>query len=354
MFDFLIVGNGLAGHILAHTLKNNQLSFNLIGDSSLSQCSRVAAGIWNPIVFKRMTKSWLADELIDFLIPFYTNIEKSISKKIITHRPILKSFFEEQEKQLWLKKSASELSKYLDPIISNSAPHTFKNHKLTTEFGQVKNAGNIDLEVFIDESQILFGSNYINNPFDYKDLLIENNYVLYKGVSYKNVVFCEGYLVKNNPYFNWVPLKPAKGETISISASELKLENVIVNKNGFIFNKELNIFKVGATYNWEDLTDNTTEEGKNELQQKLNHLISCDYQITKHQAGVRPSSVDRRPIIGQHPKYKNLQIFNGLGTKGVMLAPYFANKFVHFYQQKQPLIKEVNVERFYNLYKNGN
>ncbi|MDX2173533.1 MAG: FAD-dependent oxidoreductase [Bacteroidota bacterium] len=354
MIDFLIVGNGLAGHVMAHTLKNNQLSFNIVGDSALSQSSRVAAGIWNPIVFKRMTKSWLADELIDFLIPFYSDIEKKIEKKIITLRPILKSFFEEQEKQLWLKKCTFELEKYLDPAISKAAPDSFKNHKLTSEFGVVKSAGNIDLEAFIDESQFFFGSNYINTHFFYKDLLVENNYVKYKGISYKNAIFCEGYLVKNNPYFNWVPLKPAKGETISISANGLEIENVIINKNGFIFNKKSDIFKVGATYNWKDLTDDITDDGKNELQQKLNHLISCNYQILAHQAGVRPSSIDRRPIIGLHPKYKNLQIFNGLGTKGVMLAPYFANNFVHFYQQKQPLIKEVNVDRFYPLYKNAN
>jgi glycine oxidase len=354
MTDFLIVGNGLAGNVLAHTLKNNQFSFNIIGDSKLSQCSLVAAGIWNPIVFKRMTKSWLADEFINFLIPFYTNIQNQFSKKIITHRPIIKSFFEEQEKQLWLKKSKNELSQFLDTAIYTEVPDTFKNCKLKHEFGIVKNAGNIDLVTFISESENLFKSNFINQNFNYSDLKIESDFISYKNVNYKNVIFCEGYLVNTNPYFNWIPLKPAKGETLTIETTELQIENSILNKNGFIFNMETNTFKVGATYEWEDLTETPTEKGKNELRQKLSHLISCDYQVTKHQAGIRPSSIDRRPIIGTHPKHKNLHIFNGLGTKGVMLAPYFANNFVHFYQQKQALINEVNVARFYNLYKNGN
>ncbi len=85
-------------------------------------------------------------------------------------------------------------------------------------------------------------------------------------------------------------------------------------------------------------------------EEKLAQLINCNYTILDQQAGVRPSSSDRRPIIGLHPEYNNLFIFNGLGTKGVMLAPYFAKKFVNFYLQKETLPPEVNVGRFYSLY----
>ncbi len=85
-----------------------------------------------------------------------------------------------------------------------------------------------------------------------------------------------------------------------------------------------------------------------ELKEKLKKIIGCNYQLINHQAGVRPSSADRRPIIGQHPKYKNLHVFNGLGTKGVMLAPYFGKNFVNFYSNKQALHPDINVNRFYD------
>ncbi len=351
MIDFLIVGNGLAGNILAHTFKNNHLSFNIIGNFKLSNCSNIAAGIWNPIVFKRMTKSWLADELISFLVPFYSDIQTQISKQIITHRPIIKSFFEEQEKTLWLKKAKGELQQFLDTTIYSQSKNTYKYCELESEFGIVKNCGNLNVSTFILESNELFTDFFKNETFNYEDLSFEKNFISYQNTNYKNIIFAEGYLVKNNPFFNWIPLKPAKGETITITSNELEIQNAIINKDGFIFNTSTNTFKVGATYEWEDLSDTPTQKGKNELEQKLTHLISCNYQITNHQAGVRPSSIDRRPIIGTHPKHKNLHIFNGLGTKGVMLAPYFANNFVLFYQQKNELINEVNVKRFYNFCK---
>jgi len=88
------------------------------------------------------------------------------------------------------------------------------------------------------------------------------------------------------------------------------------------------------------------------LRDKLNSLITCPYTVISHQAGIRPSAADRRPIIGPHPEFSHLFVFNGLGTKGVMLAPYFANNFVHFYLQNQEIVPDVHVKRFYPLYEN--
>ena len=118
----------------------------------------------------------------------------------------------------------------------------------------------------------------------------------------------------------------------------------------FIFKKNNSEFIVGSTYSWDNLNEKTTETAKTELINKLSQLISCNYQITSQLAGIRPSSSDRRPIIGPHPKFKNLFIFNGLGAKGVMLAPFLANNFVNFYLKKEDLIEDVNVNRFYSTY----
>ncbi|MGZ4042733.1 MAG: FAD-dependent oxidoreductase, partial [Bacteroidia bacterium] len=72
MTDFIIVGRGLAATVLAHTFKTNNLAFKVIGSPNLSHSSLVAAGIWNPIVFKRLTSSWLAHQTVPFLINFYS------------------------------------------------------------------------------------------------------------------------------------------------------------------------------------------------------------------------------------------------------------------------------------------
>ncbi|MBL7910222.1 MAG: FAD-dependent oxidoreductase [Bacteroidia bacterium] len=350
MIDFIIVGRGLAASVIAHTLHNTNSSFKIIGDADLSSCSKVAAGIWNPIVFKRLTKSWLADELIEHLNVFYTACEKRLGKKLITQRSIIRSFYEEQEKKLWSAKANIDLKGFLDPIIYSNNSLELENCKIAEQFGLVQQSGNLNVAEFLNATTNFFKEQLVDETFDHAQLKINADHVSYKGINAKNIIFCEGYLVKNNPFFNWIPLKPAKGETLVISAPDLKIKDHILNKNGFIMDQPDGNYKVGATYEWTDLTEEKSQKGRAELEEKLAQLINCNYTILDQQAGVRPSSSDRRPIIGLHPEYNNLFIFNGLGTKGVMLAPYFAKKFVNFYLQKETLPPEVNVGRFYSLY----
>lgn len=352
MTDFIIVGRGLAAITLSHAFYSEGISFKLIGTNELSQSSRVAAGIWNPVVFKRLTKSWLADELIPCLNQFYSDCEKRLQSKLITQRPIIKPFGEEQEKQHWLKKAESTLFPFLETCIHEKDDDGLYNFAIPFGYAKVLQSGSLNLPDYLDLSSAFFTEQLINEIFDYSQLESLKNSVRYKTLEAKNIVFCEGYAVKNNPFFNWIPLKPAKGEVLTIASTEIKLNNAIFNKNGFVMDVTENTFKLGATYAWDDLSEAPTEAAKLELLQKLEQMLQTKYSVTHHQAGIRPSSVDRRPIIGAHPKHKQLFVFNGLGTKGVMLAPYFAEKFVHFCLQKEPLNSEVDLKRFYHLYEN--
>jgi len=350
MTDFIIVGRGLAASVLAHTFHKEKLSFKIIGDETLSTCSKVAAGIWNPVVFKRLTKSWLAEDLVPYLLKFYSECELRLQKKIITERPIIKPFTEDHEKALWLKKSKTELEKFLDPTLCTHPSEELKHLKITNGYGHVKHCGNLNVLEFLNASTSFFKDKVWDEIFDHQQLRIQEEKVTYRTLEAKNIIFCEGFLVKNNPLFSWIPLKPAKGEILTISIPELELRDTIFNRDGFLMDVEGSTFKAGATYAWDDLSQEPTENGLRELNLKLKNMITCEYSKVRHEAGIRPSSLDRRPIIGAHPHYKNAFVFNGLGTKGVMLAPYFAKNYVNFYLQKEPLNGEVDIKRFYQLY----
>lgn len=350
MKDFIIVGNGLAAHVLAHYFYQHQISFYLIGNDNHSRCSRVAAGIWNPVVFKRMTKSWLAEELLEELHSFYPQCEKLLFRKFFHKRTIVKPFTEEQEKVLWKKKAAAELENFIDATIYTELPEQLRNCKISNGYGIVRESGYVNLNEFLNAGIEFFKEEFIDETFDHSQLQLHNQEVNYKDRKARNIIFCEGFRVIQNPYFSWIPLKPAKGEVLTISTSSLNFQNLIFNKNGFVIDLEERIYKVGATYNWTDLTDEPSEQAGIELKNKLNQMITGDYSVLKQEAGVRPSSIDRRPIIGRHPVLPQLYVFNGLGTKGVMLAPYFAKKFVHFFLQNVSLPTEVDLKRFYPLY----
>ncbi len=88
------------------------------------------------------------------------------------------------------------------------------------------------------------------------------------------------------------------------------------------------LFKVGATYEWNDLSEKPSEKGRQFLIEKLNELLDTEYEIVNHITGIRPTTKDRRAIVGEHPEHKGMYILNGLGTKGVMQAPYLAKELI--------------------------
>ncbi len=346
---YIIVGQGLAGTILAQTLLKQGKSVVIIDEQRFSNASRIAAGLYNPVVFKRLVKSWMADELITVMDKFYTDAEQLLNTRFFFQKQIVKPFAEEQEKTLWIKKLEEPIGKYMGKTILTN----FLNNMVHNPLGaaEITKAGNLDTPLFLDAFRKYFRKkNYlIEEKFEYDKLIISGNSVSYKDLIADKIIFCEGYKTIDNPYFNWLPFKLTKGEIITVKIPALgKIEGgfeKVINKGIYILPLGNDIFKVGATYEWTDLTEKTTQKGKAELIDKLEKVLNVPFEIIDHQAGIRPTVNDRRPLIGLHPQYLPLAVFNGMGTKGVMLAPYFAKHFSDFLENKNPLNREVDIAR---------
>jgi glycine oxidase len=106
------------------------------------------------------------------------------------------------------------------------------------------------------------------------------------------------------------------------------------------------LFKVGATYNWNDKTNTPTQEGKQELIDRIKEILTCDFEIVSHYAGIRPTVKDRKPLVGTHREFSNIHILNGLGTRGVMLGPAMAKALFEHIELGIPLASEINIKRF--------
>ena len=78
----------------------------------------------------------------------------------------------------------------------------------------------------------------------------------------------------------------------------------------------------------------------------LKGFLQLPYTILKHQAAIRPTVADRRPFVGFLHNKAHIGIFNGLGTKGVSLAPFFAQQLVQHMVEQKSLMKEVDINRF--------
>ena len=339
--DFIIVGQGIAGSVLAMELIKRGKNIVVIDKPELSTSSRVAAGIWNPVVFKRLTKSWMIDELSPCLNEFYSSAEKTLGVKFLEERKIAKLFTDVHEINFWKKKVTEDMSEYLsEEILEMHTP-------LQSKYSIVKQAGNLDTVAFLNATTqyLKTKESYLQEVFNHDELKINVTGVSYKNLNTNEIIFCEGHLVKNNPHFNYIPFKPAKGDVLTISCKQIDID-FILNKGMFIMPLGNHLFKCGATYNWQDLTDVPNPAGKEELIVKLKKIIPYEFEVIKHEAGVRPSVIDRRPVIGAHPYNAQLKIFNGLGTKAVMLAPFFTKQLCDYLIYGESLNAEVDVKRF--------
>jgi glycine/D-amino acid oxidase-like deaminating enzyme len=90
--------------------------------------------------------------------------------------------------------------------------------------------------------------------------------------------------------------------------------------------------------------DNTVEKEFHKT--RIKEILNCNFEIVEHFAGVRPTVKDRRPLLGTHPKHKNFHILNGLGTRGVMLAPAMAIDLFDFIENGKPLDKTIDIKRY--------
>lgn len=344
MIDYLIVGCGLAGISFSEIALANNKSI-LVVDNDSQNSSKIAGGLYNPVILKRFSEVWQAQEQLLLMNQFYADLEKKLQVKVDFKKPILRKFFSIEEQNNWF--SASD-KPALAPFLSTSIiTKKYSGIDSPFNYGEVLHTGYVDTASLLENYRkyLLKEKLLLQESFDYEALEVLSDIIQYKNIQAKHIIFAEGFGMHANPYFNHLPLDGTKGELFIIKAPKLDLD-VIVNTSVFILPLGGGLFKVGATYNWKDKTDLPTDEGKQELVERIQEIINCDFEIVSHFAGVRPTVKDRRPIVGTHPDNKSIHILNGLGTRGVMLGPAMAKALFNFIENNIPLEREINIKRF--------
>ena len=346
MIDYLIVGCGLAGISFAEMALENGKSI-LVFDDDSQNSSKIAGGLYNPVILKRFSEVWKAQEQLVLMDDFYPRIEKKINCTVDFKTPILRKFFSVEEQNNWF--AASDKIALAPFLSTDIITKKYKGIDSPFGYGEVLQTGYVDTALLLKKyKEFLKENNWLQQEsFNYDLLHFEEGYASYKDIKAKHIIFAEGFGMHSNPYFNELPLDGTKGELFIIKAPQLSLD-IIVNTSVFILPLGNDLFKVGATYNWQDKTDLPTDEGKAELIDRIKEIITCDFEVISHFAGVRPTVKDRRPLIGTHSKYKTMHLLNGLGTRGVMLGPAMAQALFDFIEYQTPLDISVDINRFLN------
>ncbi len=344
----LIIGQGLAGTILSFKLIQKGHDVTVVDDPSLKKSSLVAGGMVNPVVFRRLTKSWMIDELYPEFIKTSNELETLLNKQLFYPKTIYKVLGKDED-AFWLKKYIENgLNDYIEREPQNSIFSKFI--KMPFGYGKVKVGGWFDIQTLINtyKNYLKENSQLASTHIDiYNDLKFTANKVNWERNTYDKVILCTGSFEEKNNFFKQIKFKNTLGDVLTIKSKEYKNKH-IVSKNIFILPILNNKYKTGSTFHWDFKNSLPTEIGKQEIIEKLNRIADFNYTIEDHQAGVRPTTNDRRPVIGFLKDNPSIGIMNGLGSKGILLSSWVANQLI--LKMEYPLYKihpEIDINRYY-------
>lgn len=324
-YDFIIRGQGIAGSLLAWFLLQAGKKVLVVDPQLENTCSRIASGMIHPVTGRRIVKSWNADLFIPFAKATYKDIEDKLAEKFFEDYPVFEIYHDIGHRNDWAGRSASDgMSDYVkDECEASAAP---KGAKAPYGGRWVVNGGWLDTRRFLDTLQrYLQGNNSFHKGIlKYEEVEFSDEHITWGEYKASKIIDCSGVNAITHPLFNHLPFKPCKGELLQIESDELPKDCIL---HGHVKLIPLGGYQYicGATYDFNTIDEIPTPEGKEKLISSLEKIITLSFRVSGHFASIRPSTIDRRPILQQHKDQPLLYIFNGLGSKGVMMGPWMGN-----------------------------
>jgi hypothetical protein len=338
----LIIGQGIAGTVLAWQLR--QLGADvwvMDAPAETPSASSVAAGIVNPVTGKRFAKSWMFEEMFPYARACYQQMEQQFGVQIWQDLSIERMLQHPEELNNWsLRTHAPEYAHFVSPPLSNGVWQTFTHAGY--EFGVIHQAARVHFETLISvfRQKLQAEDRLIEARFDFNSLD-------QMSADYDFLLFCEGHRGSKNPLFHHLPWNVTKGEALHIrlNSNQLKPKNEILKKTVLLAPYQGEIYWTGSTNEWKFDDPAPSVAGREWLEKELRAMLDVPFTIEAHKAAIRPTVKDRRPLIGMHPAFPKIGIFNGLGTKGGLLAPYWAQHFAQHVLHGLLLDPQVDIRR---------
>ena len=329
---------------MAFRCQQGNRTFALYDEPSKNSSSRVAAGLYNPVLSKRQKLSFNASAIYPPLGRRYQVLEQHLGEKVCHHLHTAYILESLRELNDW---AALSESKWFSDFVQ------LKNERISdhilSDFGylDIQDSGWVDIPKMLNAfvARIQAPSLYVQEHFDADALISRDGGFEYKGIEAEHIVFCQGTGISTNPITAGIRLKPAKGEILNIEADD-RVEGLVPQNGVFMLPLGHDTFRVGSNFTWEDLSTESTEAARNEIVQKFTRWYKGPFHIASQVAGVRPSSLDRRPLLGRLDFHPNAFLLNGFGSKGVSHAPHYSEMLYRLIYEDKLVDRDIDVKRF--------
>lgn len=340
--DAVVVGQGLAGTCLAWRIWLAGRSVRVIDPCETSTASRIAAGLMTPITGRRFTvlPEWPALWLT--ANDFYRDLEVRTGTMFLHVESSRRVFQSPDERAAWEERR----------FTSDGSPTAIFcddwSAMVRASFGgfTMSPAARLDVARFLDVSRETFRASgqLVETWLDPNEIEPSRDGCRLPslGLSTRDVFFCEGAAGRENPWFPKLPWLPAKGEMLTVTLPGLALEETL-HGGIWISPQADGVYRVGATFDPERLDSTPTAKGRADLLAKLARLVDGPAEVLAHDAAIRPSMSNQQPVIRRHGDWPGLWLFNGLGSRGSLLAPTWSARLVD--QLAEPEARTVAARR---------
>lgn len=347
--DFLIVGQGLAGSLLGWELRRRGRRVLLVDRDAPVSASRTAAGLINPVTGMRLVKQPDAERLLDAAEACYRRAERELGRPLLHPLPLVRLIADPRETET-LNRRLGEPG-YAD-LLAPPAPPGRLGYRLRDEHGSFvqRRTGYLDTEALLDgvADTLRAEGAWRAGTVAFDELAVTADGVAWRDVRAQAVVFCEGWRGGANPWFDWLPFQPAKGEILALRGIEA-LPPFIVRGSHWLLPRSDGSYRLGATYERDTFDERPTPAARERLLAGLAGLFhtSPAVSVSGQLAGVRPGTRDRAPFLGRHPAAPRVAIFNGCGSKGSLLLPWHAAHLADHLIDGAPLSPAIDIRRFW-------
>lgn len=343
MIDYIIVGQGVAGTLISWNLTKRGLSHVVIDNNHHQAASKIAAGVINPITGRKYVKSWRIEEFLPVARETYSELSDHLRVQIGQEKMIYRGLYSINDENTWEARKDDPVAGQFIADTPLSSEYDDKINGIFS-FGVLQGGMQIPLGTLVTEYRrdLETRKMMINEKFDYEALQIEEEYVAYRDIQARQIIFSEGYQAESNPWFGYLPWEPAKGDVLIVKIEGRPFNNILRHKV-FVSPIDEEHYWVGSGYRWKFDDDAPDDEKGAEIKSTLDKILNVPYEIVRHIAGIRPCVKGRRPFLGRHAVHSKLILFNGLGTKGASLGPYWARHLISHLEDGTELDQEVRI-----------
>ena len=340
--DFLIIGQGLAGSLLARSLRRSGQKVVVVDNGWKTSASKVAAGLMTPLTGQRFT-----------LTPEYPELFRYAQKdlgQLGVFQPVqvYRMFVDAEQRERGLKRAqCTSCCPFIEKITEQ--PRQISEAWTDEHGGALMHGAWIDLPKLLQvvREELQAADAFRDDEFKLADLVITEQGVTWNDVSARGVVFCDGYRSALNGPFAYLPWQPVKGEAISFN-SDAPDASVVLNRQGWALPLGQGRWRAGTNWEWTGLDEVPTAVQAEKFTKRFKEYFKDEVRVelTGHVAGVRPCTSDNHPFVGTHPKHAALHLFNGMGPRGTVWAPCLAHEMSDYLVKGTPLRSDCDLRRF--------